>query len=69
MPSVSCSCLTRSSNSVARADAGGMGRPQLGLPRVGVWATGITIGPDHTPRWVTPRQILSTGVPHFRLDD
>jgi hypothetical protein len=51
MPRVSCSCLTRSSNSVARADAGGMGRPQLGLPRVGVWATGITIGPDHTPRW------------------
>ncbi len=26
-----------------------MGRPQLGLPRLRVWATGIAIGPDHTP--------------------
>ena len=25
-----------------------MGRPQFGLPRLRVWATGIAIGPDHT---------------------
>ncbi len=49
---VSRSCLTRSSNSVARTGAGGLGRPQLGLPRLRVvvgGATGIAIGPDHTP--------------------
>jgi hypothetical protein len=26
-----------------------MGRPQSGLPRLRVWASGIAIGPDHTP--------------------
>jgi hypothetical protein len=34
---------------VASAGAGGMGRPQLGLPRLRGWMTGIAIGcPDHT---------------------
>src|ERR1035438_312115 len=32
-----------------------MGRPQLGLPRLRVVATGIAIGPDHTPPWATPQ--------------
>ena len=31
-----------------------MGRPQLGLPRLRVRATGIAIGPDHTPHRVAP---------------
>jgi hypothetical protein len=56
---VSCSCLTLSSNSVARAGAGGRERPQLGLPRLRVapgTLTGIAIGPDHTPLWATLRQ-------------
>jgi hypothetical protein len=37
----------------------GMGCPQLGFPRLRVAAgkaTGIAIGPDHTPPWVTVRQ-------------
>src|SRR6266849_10475450 len=61
---VSCSCLTRSSNSVGRAGADGMGHPQLGFPRlrfVTGRAGGITIGPDHTPSWVTARQNRRTG--------
>ena len=33
-----------------------MGRPQFGLPRLRTWATGIAIGPDHTPPWVTLQQ-------------
>ena len=36
-----------------------MGRPQLGFPRLRVAAgraTGIAIGPDHTPPWGTVRQ-------------
>lgn len=33
-----------------------MGRPQLGLPRLRLWATGIAIGPDHTPHWVSVRR-------------
>lgn len=33
-----------------------MGRPQLGLPRLRVWATGIAIGSDHTPPFVTLQQ-------------
>ena len=45
----SCGSVTRSSNSVARAGEGGMRRPQLGFPRLRVRATGIAIGPDHTP--------------------
>jgi len=49
---VSCRCLARSSNSVGSAGAGGIGRPQLGLPCLRVWATGIAIGADHTPTWV-----------------
>src|SRR5437899_1344702 len=50
---VKCRCLTRRSNSVGRAGAGGMGRPQLGLPRLRAWAIGIAIGPDHTLPRVT----------------
>ena len=41
-----------------------MGRPQLGFPRLRVvaWrATGIAIGPDHTPPPVTARQNPRTG--------
>ena len=36
-----------------------MGRPQLGFPRlrlVSRRATGIAIGPDHTPPWATVRE-------------
>jgi len=33
-----------------------MGRPQLGLPRLRLWATGIAIGPDHTLPWVSVRR-------------
>src|SRR5205807_1841124 len=40
---VSCSCLTRSSNSVARARLGGMGFPQLGFPRFRVAGSAIVI--------------------------
>jgi hypothetical protein len=40
-----------------------MGRPQLGLPRLRVWATGIAIGPDHTPSWVTCGRILAGARP------
>ena len=64
MSTVSRSCLTRSSNSVGRAGAGGMGHPQLGFPRLRVvaWsATGIAIGPDHTLPWVTVRPNPCTG--------
>ena len=41
-----------------------MGRPQLGFPRLRFAsgrATGIAIGPDHTPPWVTVRQNPRTG--------
>src|ERR1700716_1410253 len=38
---VSCSCLTCSSNSARRTEAGGMRRPQLGLPRL----LGMRVGP------------------------
>jgi hypothetical protein len=39
-----------------------MGRPQLGFPRLRFASgrvTGIAIGPDHTPPWVTVRRILA----------
>ncbi len=41
-----------------------MGHPQLGFPRlrfVTGSAGGITIGPDHTPSWVTVLQNPRTG--------
>src|SRR6266849_9295786 len=41
-----------------------MGHPQLGFPRlrlVAGMATGIAIGPDHTPSWVTVLQNPRTG--------
>src|ERR1035437_9518436 len=67
---VSCSCVTCSSNSVASTGAGGVGRPQLGFPRlrfVAARATGIAIGPDHTPPWVTPsyRMRRTSGICSF----
>ncbi len=66
MSTVSRSCLTRSSNSVGRAGAGGMGHPQLGFPRlrvVAARATGIAIGPDHTPPWLKCGRILAAQPP------
>jgi hypothetical protein len=44
---VSCRRLTRSSNSMDRAGAGGTGRPQAGSPRLLVRAIGMAIGHDH----------------------
>jgi hypothetical protein len=43
-----------------------MGRPQLGFPRLRVVAgsaTGIAIGPDHTPSWVAYGRILAGARP------
>jgi len=62
MSAVSCSWLTRSSNSVTTAGPAGTGRPQLGFPRLREGATGIAIGPDHTP----PEVALPTGFSHGR---
>jgi hypothetical protein len=42
----------------------GMGCPQLGFPRLRVAAgraTGIAIGPDHTPAWGDPAAEFSHG--------
>ncbi len=42
----------------------GMGCPQLGFPRLRVVAgkaTGIAIGPDHTPAWGDPAAEFSHG--------
>jgi hypothetical protein len=36
-----------------------MGCPQLGLPRLRAWATGIAIGPDHTPPRVSVQGIIA----------
>jgi hypothetical protein len=38
-----------------------MGRPQLGLPRLRVWTTGVAIGPDHTRPGGNPQENLRTG--------
>lgn len=46
IPAVSCSCLTRTSNSVATAGAGGMGCPQLGFPRLRVIAGRQPVSPS-----------------------
>src|ERR1019366_5503819 len=57
---VSCSCLTRSSNSVASAGASRVGRPQLGFPRLRVKAgraTGMAMA----------RTILRLGWPTISL--